>query len=103
MLGREKQQAVYAWGESFSRGLSVRQKTTTGGGGLRRSMTITQAMQSELDGGHIRVTYGERWLVWIDGRWTVCEQKRYQRKVRFLVETDAEGDAVRVLLNGSDF
>lgn len=58
-------------------------------------MTISEAMQSpEFD---LRLSCGDRWLVFDGEGWSVYEQKRRQR-VRLVHLTDDEDKAVSILV-----
>lgn len=59
-------------------------------------MTIKQALQSQTK--DIRVTYGDRWLVWNGKEWVVYERKRHAKTTKVAIATDNEERAVRYLV-----
>lgn len=58
-------------------------------------MTIIEALRTE----NIRLSNGNRHLVFDNGKWIVFETYRYMEITKTLIETDDEEEAVRVLLD----
>lgn len=63
-------------------------------------MTIMEAIKGNVAGSDLRLTYGNRWLVFSSGTFEVYERKRGFRKSRTVVVTVSEEHAVQALLYG---
>jgi len=63
-------------------------------------MTIKECLQK---GPDIRVSYGGgRWMFWNGDSWQVMEKKPYAKKVRILVVTENEEEAIAALIEGDE-
>ena len=59
-------------------------------------MTIIDALK--ITGEGVRITNGDRWMVWDKEAWIVCERQYRQRKTRILIETQSEEEAVNIFI-----
>jgi len=55
-------------------------------------MTIKEALAYQIR--DIRVTCGDRWLVWNGKEWVVYERKRHAKTTKIVTVTDSEETAV---------
>lgn len=62
------------------------------------TMTTTEALKSDGDHHHLRLTCGDKWMVWYEGKWQVLHNPYRARKVRILIATDDESEAIHVLM-----
>lgn len=48
----------------------------------------------------IRLTNSDKWLVWnlVGGGWTVYQHKKYSKKVKVLIVTTNEEEAIKILM-----
>ncbi len=57
-------------------------------------MKIIEALKNE----NIRISNGDKWLVWWHDKWTVCYRPYGAKKTRVILESEHEEDAVHYLL-----
>ena len=60
-------------------------------------MKIVEALKND-DVYDMRVTYGDKWLVFTDSLFKVYRHKRYEKRVRLVYEGGDEDKAVEALL-----
>jgi hypothetical protein len=63
-------------------------------------MNIIDALKKEDLVPHVRLSCGDRWMVWNDGEWTVCGRCRHTRITKVLTTTENEEAAVGILVKG---
>lgn len=63
-------------------------------------MTIKELLQK---GSVVRILYNNgRWIFWNGDSWQVMEKKPYAKKVRILVVTENEEEAIAALIEGDE-
>jgi len=65
-------------------------------------MNIVEALQKYKPGRSIRITIGDKWMLWNEDRdeWVVFQRKAYGKRTFVLISTSSESDAVAVLMEG---
>lgn len=63
-------------------------------------MNIIEALQVEF--GSVRLSVGDKWLVWNDVQrlWFVYQRKYRAKRTVVLIDTESEEEAVAVLMKG---
>jgi len=65
-------------------------------------MNIVEALQNYKPDRDIRITIGDKWMLWNEDRdeWTVFQRKAYGKYTSVLISTTSESDAIAILMGG---